>query len=84
MTSHMTRSLRSERHKVLRQLLVEARRGANLTQSELANKLDRPQSFVAKAETGERRLDVVEFLEIAAALKIDPAKIVKRLLKVPG
>ena len=43
-----------------------------MTQTELAARLKRPQSFVAKYELGERRVDVVEFAEIARALGCDP------------
>ncbi|WP_318528217.1 hypothetical protein [Mesorhizobium sp. J8] len=41
--------------------------------------LGRPQSFVAKYEGGERRLDVIEFLDVAAALDADPCKILSSL-----
>jgi transcriptional regulator with XRE-family HTH domain len=50
-----------------------------LTQIELAQKLSRPQSFVSKYELGERRLDVVEFLEVAEALGVKPEKVLKQL-----
>jgi len=50
-----------------------------MTQAEVAAKLRRPQSFIAKYEQGERRLDVIEFLEIADAIGLDPAKTLKRL-----
>ena len=53
---------------------------AGLTQVQLAKKLRRPQSFVSKYETGERRLDVVEFLEIAKALSADPADLIRELV----
>ena len=52
--------------------LIQARKDAGLTQQQVADKLGRPQSFVAKYENGERRLDVVEFLEIAKLLDADP------------
>ena len=55
------------------------RTSAALTQAELAARLNRPQSFVAKYESGERRLDVVEFIEVAAAIGFDPAEFVKAL-----
>ena len=45
---------------------------ANLSQADVALRLDRPQSFVTKYETGERRIDVVEFIEIAEAVGFDP------------
>lgn len=63
----------------LRSILVKARAKAGLTQSELAARLDRPQSFVSKYERGERRLDVVEFLEIAHAVGLDPVEVIARL-----
>lgn len=52
-------------------MLVEAREAAGLTQTEVARRLGKPQSFVSKYERGERRLDVTEFVELADALAID-------------
>lgn len=49
-------------------LFREERLRAGLTQSELAKKLGRPQSFVAKYEAGERQLDVIEFLLVTRAI----------------
>jgi len=60
-------------------MLVEYRLSAKLTQVELAERLNRPQSFVSKYEHAERRIDVVEFLEIASAIGIDPFKLLKRV-----
>ena len=62
-------------------LLVEARKAAGLTQRALARRLKVPQSFVAKYEGGERRLDVVEFLQIARAIGADPLRILRALRK---
>jgi hypothetical protein len=45
----------------------------------LARRLGRPQSFVSKYERGERRLDVVEFLDVARAMKIDPIQVISDL-----
>jgi transcriptional regulator with XRE-family HTH domain len=56
-------------------LMVGARKAAGLTQHALARVLKKPQSFVAKYEGGERRLDVVEFVAIASALGTDPLKL---------
>jgi len=61
-------------------LLKEERRKAGLTQAMLAKKLRRPQSYVSKYERGDRRLDVIEFLEIARAIKFDPNEILSKLL----
>jgi len=65
-------------YKRLRELLFTARREAGLTQVELSLRLKRPQSFVSKFERGERRLDVVEFGEVARALGIDPVRILSK------
>lgn len=53
-------------------MLVDARKAAGLSQSSLADLLHRHQQFVSRYETGERRLDVVEFIDIARALALDP------------
>jgi transcriptional regulator with XRE-family HTH domain len=57
------------------ELMIKARKAAGLTQHALALRLRKPQSFVAKYEGGERRLDVVEFVAIARALGADPLKL---------
>ncbi len=46
-----------------------------MTQAVLATRLERPQSFVAKYELGERRVDVVEFVAVAKALERDPMEL---------
>jgi transcriptional regulator with XRE-family HTH domain len=67
----MVASLHSSKHDIFRTLLIEARKDAQLTQVQLSEKLNVPQSFVSKYERGERRLDFTEFIEIADLLKID-------------
>jgi transcriptional regulator with XRE-family HTH domain len=62
--------------------MVEARKKAGLTQHDLARRLKKPQSFVAKYEGGERRIDLVEFLTIAQAIGADPVRILRALLKI--
>jgi predicted transcriptional regulator len=75
----MAKSLRSPRHRRLIKHLTQLRRSFGLTQTELADRVGKPQSFVAKYEGGERRLDVIEFLSIVEALDADPCSILKRL-----
>jgi transcriptional regulator with XRE-family HTH domain len=79
MVDLVTKSVFTERYDRFRLLMVAARKSAGLTQDELARKLSRPQSFVSKYERGERRLDVVEFLEVARALDMDAVKFIKTL-----
>ena len=59
------------------ELLVQARKAAPVTQVALAATLGRPQSFVAKYESRERRLDVAEFIGIARAIGADPFKMLQ-------
>jgi len=63
--------------------LVRARKAARIPQASLAETLGRPQSFVAKYESGERRLDVAEFVGIARALGADPFKMLRASEKEP-
>lgn len=63
----MTKTLRTPEHVYLCQRLRQVRVDAGLTQADLAGRLDKPQSFVAKVETQERRLDVIEFAKWMAA-----------------
>jgi len=71
----------NEAYKTFRSLLIHARQNADLTQAELSTRLKRPQSFVSKYERGERRLDVVEFGEVAHALQIDPLTLLRKLYR---
>lgn len=76
----MPKSLRTPRQHRLQALLTEVRKARELTQSDVAARLGRPQSFVAKYEGGERRLDVVEFVAVAEALDTDPCALLSALL----
>ena len=78
----MPKTLRSPRHEALIALLVKERKKAGLTQAEVAKKLRCYQSFVATVEGGQRRIDVVEFLDFADAIGFDPRDAVKRLRAV--
>ena len=62
-------------------MLVQARKKAGLTQVQLAELLLRPQSFVSKVERGERRLDVIEFFEVAERIGFDPIAFLRALKK---
>jgi len=71
----MQKSLKSPEYARLIAMLVAVRKGAGIRQAALAKKLGRPQSFVAKYEGGERRIDVIEFIEITRALGAEPVKL---------
>ncbi len=77
----MGKSLSSTEGEKLAALLRSVRAEAGLTQSEVAERLDLPQSFVSKYESGERRLDLVELRQICKALKISLGDFVRRFEK---
>lgn len=77
----MTRSVHTRAYKTLVGALVEARRSAEVTQAALAKKLNRPQSFISKYEQCERRLDLIEFLEIVLALGCNPAEMLASAIR---
>jgi transcriptional regulator with XRE-family HTH domain len=74
------KALRSRRHRALCTLLISARKSAGLSQQDLAHRLKTSQSAIARIEMGERRVDVVEFLDFARVLKIDPLKALSELM----
>ena len=66
----MLKTLRSREHGVLRTLLTDIRKEADLSQQVLADRLGVPQSFVSKIEIGERKIDPVECVRWAAECKL--------------
>ncbi|CAN7742126.1 helix-turn-helix transcriptional regulator [Mesorhizobium amorphae] len=75
----MPASLRWPRQRRLEQLIA-ARKNKGLTQAKVAEALRRPQSFVAKYESGERR--ILEFLDVAEALEIDPCEVLAHVRRL--
>lgn len=66
----MSKGFQDRRYRDLIGRLIAQRKELRLTQATLAKRLGRHQQFVSRYETGERRLDVVEFADIAAALEL--------------
>jgi len=75
----MVKSVYTNKYSAIRSLLIAERNAAGLTQQALADKLGRPQSYVSKFELGERRLDVVEFLEVLHSIGVEPVSFLKKL-----
>ena len=73
------KALRTPQHQELLRQLVAAREKSGLTQQELAEHLHRHQSFIAKLEGGERRLEVIEFVQICRAIGVKPEQILRKL-----
>ena len=70
----------TKRYEWFCEVLVNARRSKGLTQVQVAAALGTPQSYVSKYESGERRLDVVEFIAVAAALNEDPLDLLRQII----
>jgi len=75
------KSRQNPQYECLQTLLRALRQEAQLTQVQLADKLQQPQSFVGKYEAGERRLDVMELRQVCLALGIFLGDFVKRFEK---
>jgi transcriptional regulator with XRE-family HTH domain len=75
----VAKSIHTEVYGRFVELLRRERVNAGLTQQDVADRLGKPQSYVAKIEGAERRIDVIEFLALAKAIGADAAAIVKEL-----
>ena len=80
----MTDSVHTAKYQRFRELLIGARKAKGLSQDALAEKLGWVQTVISKYERGERRLDVIEFLDVASALGIDPHKVIRQLQAADG
>ncbi|MCT4536031.1 helix-turn-helix transcriptional regulator [Halodesulfovibrio sp.] len=73
----MVKSIYSVEYKAVINALVAERKHAGITQSQLASKLGKPQSFVSKIESRERRLDIVGFFHSCRAMGKDGVEILR-------
>ena len=77
----MFKSLHSKEYSLLVGWLKEQRLGQKLTMRDLGAKLGVPHSLIGKVEQGERRLDVIEFLQYCNALKVDPIEGMEKIME---
>lgn len=70
-------SVYSEEYQLVINALKNARKARGITQAQLAEALGKPQSFIAKVENGERRLDVVEFVHLARLVGVDVGEVLQ-------
>lgn len=75
----MPRSMFTTDYECLIALMADIRKEQNITQTDLALSLGKPQSFISKIENGERRLDLIEMIAIADAMDVEPSDILDRL-----
>ena len=72
-------SVHSAEHTYLRQLLIRRRLDLGLSQRALAERMNVVHSFVGKVETGDRRLDIFEFIDYCRALNWQPEEVLQSL-----
>jgi transcriptional regulator with XRE-family HTH domain len=72
------KSIHSPEQKVFQTLLKEIRQEAGLLQTDLAERLERPQAFVSRYEVGEKMLDIPELLQICRVLGTDLVTLMTR------
>lgn len=75
----MSKSVHSKRHHMIATALADQRRSKGLTQAQVAKALGRHQPFIANIESGERRVDLVELLDIASIIGLDVEALVRSL-----
>ncbi len=74
------KSIYSKQYIALRNFWINRRKELRLSQAELAEKITVVQSLIAKIETGDRRLDIVEMIDYAKALEVDPHTIIDLII----
>ena len=77
----MARSLHTAAHRELVSELIAMRKAAGMSQRQLAAHLGREQNFVARVETGERRVDVIELAMICRACGVDAGTGIEKLIR---
>lgn len=74
------KTIGTERHKALVNFLKQKRELAGLTQVDLAKALGEHQSFIARLESGQRRIDVIEYVTLAEVMGFDAAEALRHLI----
>ncbi len=75
----MVKTIYQESYQAFIKQLVLARKASGLTKMQVAEKLSQPQSYIAKVEGADRKLDVMEFVELCQAINVDPTTLIKLL-----
>ena len=78
----MTKSIFTKEYRTFLELLIQMRQTKNITQSALAKKLKKPQSYVSKYESAERRLDIIETMNIVKVFNISLSDFCKKFEKI--
>jgi transcriptional regulator with XRE-family HTH domain len=75
-------TIATKRHRRLVELLIAERKRAGIRQAELARRVGKTQTFVARIEAGQRRVDAIELLSLCRIIGVDPIRVVRKVLKI--
>ena len=78
----MSKSIYDARHVALVEILIEKRKEAGIRQVDLAKAVGKQQSFVARLESGQRRIDVVDLIKFGELLDFDPIEVIKDIMTI--
>jgi transcriptional regulator with XRE-family HTH domain len=78
----MARPLDLRRHEALRAFLVERRKKAGLRQIDLAKRLHRSQSYITEIESGQKRVGLLELMDLAEAIGFDAEEAIEHIAKL--
>jgi transcriptional regulator with XRE-family HTH domain len=74
----VAKGFQDKRYRRLIEQLIAARKRAGLSQERAAGLLGTHQQFISRYETGERRLDAIELIDVARALGLDPVELIRQ------
>ncbi|WP_294035270.1 helix-turn-helix transcriptional regulator [uncultured Moraxella sp.] len=76
------KTIYQDEYRQLIDVLITARKQQNLTQDEVAKQLHKPQSYIAKIENFERKLDVLEFVALCRVLGLTPSQVLMMIEQI--
>lgn len=71
------KTIYADNYRLIIDRLTEIRKNGQMTQLEVAQKLNKPQSYVAKIENFERKLDILEFVQLCQVLDTKASEMIK-------
>jgi hypothetical protein len=77
----MDKTIYSRQSQAVREIIVELRKKAGLTQRELAKRLKREHSLIGRLDLGERRLDIIELFWVCKACGANPDTVARRMMR---
>ncbi|MDG6882557.1 helix-turn-helix domain-containing protein [Phocoenobacter uteri] len=74
------KTIYKEKYQKIIQFLIATRKEKGITQQQIADQLNKPQSYIAKIERCERKLDILEFIELCEAMNTSPLTILQKIV----